>query len=90
MGGAILIESLPDIPFCAAVTDSAFADLPALGRWRIGTELHLPGALHGLVANPFVAAAVLYLVPGAVHTQAWTAAPREYPARVLAFLAAHQ
>jgi uncharacterized protein len=145
MGGAILIETLPDFPFCAAVTDSAFADLPSLGRWRIGTGLHLPDALHGLVASPFVAAAgwytrgwhgialqsaspvarlrlarvpllvihgtgdrhvpssdaqrladasprfvTLWLVPGAVHTQAWAASPREYPARVLAFLAAHQ
>jgi hypothetical protein len=145
MGGAILIETLPDVPFCAAVTDSAFADLPSLGKWRIGTRLYLPDSLHGIVATPFVAAAdwytqgwhgialqsaspvslltrarvpllvihgtgdrhvppsdarmlaeanprfvTLWLVPGAVHTQAWAAAPRAYPARVLAFLAAHQ
>ena len=31
-----------------------------------------------------------WLVNGAAHTQAWAAAPREYPARVLGFLAAHQ
>jgi uncharacterized protein len=145
MGGAILIETLPDIPFCAAVTDSAFADLPSLGKWRIGTQLHLPAPLHGIVATPFITAAgwytqawhgielqsaspvtrlarsrvpvlvihgtadrhvppsdaqmlaeanprfvTLWLVPGAVHTQAWAAAARVYPARVLAFLAAHQ
>jgi len=145
MGGAILIETLPDVPFCAAVTDSAFADLPSLGKWRIGTQLHLPASLHGIVATPFITAAgwytqawhgielqaaspvsrlarsrvpllvihgtadrhvppsdarmlaeanprfvTLWLVPGAVHTQAWAAAARAYPARVLAFLAAHQ
>jgi alpha-beta hydrolase superfamily lysophospholipase len=145
MGGAILIETLPDVPFCAAVADSTFADLLSLGRWRIGTSVHLPDALHGLVAGPFVAAAswytrgrhgvaldgaspltrlararvpllvihgtgdrhvppgdarmlaeanprfvTLWLVPGAAHTRTWAAAPREYPARVLAFLAAHQ
>jgi dipeptidyl aminopeptidase/acylaminoacyl peptidase len=32
----------------------------------------------------------LWLVPGATHTAAWAAAPDEYPARVLAFFAAHE
>ena len=39
-------------------------------------------------ANPRFA--TLWLVPGAAHTQAWGAAPRTYPARVLSFLGAHQ
>ena len=39
-------------------------------------------------ANPRVV--TLWLVPGAAHTQAWGAAPRTYPARVLSFLGAHQ
>jgi pimeloyl-ACP methyl ester carboxylesterase len=34
--------------------------------------------------------AILWLVPGAAHTQAWAAAPRTYPGRVLSFLRAHQ
>lgn len=32
----------------------------------------------------------VWTVPGARHVQAWAAAPREYPTRVLAFLSAHQ
>jgi uncharacterized protein len=32
----------------------------------------------------------LWLVPGATHVAAWRAAPEEYPARVLAFFAAHE
>jgi dipeptidyl aminopeptidase/acylaminoacyl peptidase len=32
----------------------------------------------------------LWLVPGATHVAAWAAAPVEYPARVLAFFAAHE
>ncbi len=34
--------------------------------------------------------ATLWLVPGATHVAAWAAAPQEYPARVLAFFAAHE
>ena len=30
MGAANLIQTLPDVPFCAAVADSPFADLPSL------------------------------------------------------------
>jgi pimeloyl-ACP methyl ester carboxylesterase len=114
-------------------------------RWRIGSALHLPPALHTVVAGPIASAAAwyarlahgvplggarpaarlaqarvpvlvihgtadrqipvgdartlaasnprlvsLWLVGGATHTQAWAAAPREYPERVLRFLAAHQ
>lgn len=32
----------------------------------------------------------LWLVPNATHVAAWAAAPQEYPARVLAFFAAHE
>jgi hypothetical protein len=32
----------------------------------------------------------VWTLPGAGHVQAWGTAPREYPARVLAFLSAHQ
>ncbi len=145
MGAANLIQTLPDVPFCAAVADSPFADLPSLIVARIGARLHLPRALHLTVAGPIAWTALAYarlmhdvtlrnaspiarfagarvpvliihgtadrevpdanaralaaanpgfvtlwLVPGAAHTQAWEAAPREYPARVLAFLRAHQ
>jgi alpha-beta hydrolase superfamily lysophospholipase len=145
MGAAILIQTLPDVPFCAAVADSSFADLPELATWRIAASLHLPHALQTIVAGPIVSAGMwyarvwhgiplaaasparrlaaarvpvlvihgtadreipvsdarllaaanprfvtLWLVEGATHTQAWAASPREYPARVLAFLAAHQ
>jgi alpha-beta hydrolase superfamily lysophospholipase len=145
MGAANLIGTLPDVPFCAAVADSPFADLPSLVRSRIGDRLHLPRALHSPVGHPIVWAAMwyarlrhgvalrdanpiarfagarvpvliihgtadreipyaharalaaanprfatLWLVPGATHTRAWGAAPREYPARVLAFFRAHQ
>jgi uncharacterized protein len=145
MGAANLIQTLPDVPFCAVVADSPFSDLPSLILGRIGAMLHLARALHPTAAGPivwtamgyarlvhgvplrhaspiarFAAARVpvliihgtadreipaaharalaaanprfvtLWLVPGAAHTQAWGAAPREYPARVLAFLRAHQ
>ena len=145
MGAAILIETLPDVPFCAAVADSSFAALPPLAQGRIGAALHLPRALHATIAGPIVWTAVwytrlrhgvsltaaspvrrltqarvpvlvihgtddreipvadaralaaanprfvtLWLVNGATHTQGWATAPREYPARVLRFLAAHQ
>ena len=145
MGAAILIQTLPDVPFCSAVADSSFADLPALVRWRIGSALHLRPGLHPVVAGPIAWAALWYtrlahgvplgsarpvarlaqarvpvlvihgtadrdipvgdaqtlaaanprlvsvwLVGGAAHTQAWAAASREYPERVLRFLAAHQ
>jgi uncharacterized protein len=145
MGGAILLTTLPDVPICGAVVDSAFADLPALARARIGAGLHLPPALHAAVADPVTWAALAYararygiklraaspaarlagarvpllvihgtgdrevpddsartlaaanprmvtlwIVRGAAHTQAWATAPQEYPARVLAFLEAHQ
>jgi hypothetical protein len=33
---------------------------------------------------------VLWLVPDAVHTGAWAAAPVEFPRRVLGWFAAHQ
>jgi hypothetical protein len=39
-------------------------------------------------ANP--RAVTVWQVPGARHVGSWTAAPEEYPRRVLAFLAAHQ
>jgi uncharacterized protein len=145
MGAANLIGTLPDVPFCAAVADSPFADLPSLVVRRIGDRLHVPPALHRPAGSPIVWAAIwyarlrhgvplrnsspiarfaaarvpvliihgtadreipdaharalaaanpriatLWLVPGAAHTGAWRAAPREYPARVLAFLRAHQ
>jgi alpha-beta hydrolase superfamily lysophospholipase len=145
MGAANLLQTLPDVPFCAAVADSAFADLPSLVLYRIGDRLHVPRSLHRAVAAPIVWAAMgyarlrhgvalrnaspiarfagarvpvliihgtadreipdgdaralgaanprfatLWLVPGAAHTRAWGAAPRDYPARVLAFLRAHQ
>jgi uncharacterized protein len=145
MGAANLIQTLPDVPFCAAVADSPFADLPSLALGRIGARLHLPPVLHLAVAGPVVWAAMAYarlrhgvplrdaspiarfagtrvpvliihgtadreipdadaralaaanprvvtlwLVPGAAHTQAWGAAPRTYPPRVLSFLRAHQ
>jgi alpha-beta hydrolase superfamily lysophospholipase len=145
MGAANLVHTVPDVPFCAVVADSPFADLPSLIVRRAGARLHLPSALHAAIAAPIVWAAVgyahlrhgvrlrdaspiarfararvpvliihgtadreipaddartlaaanprfttLWLVPGATHTQAWAAAPREYPARVLAFLKAHQ
>src|SRR4051812_30534720 len=60
MGAAILIQTVPDVPFCAAVADSPFQDLPSLARGRIGARLHLPRALHALVAGPIVAAAMAY------------------------------
>jgi uncharacterized protein len=145
MGAANLIGTLPDVPFCAAVADSPFADLQSLVLYRIGAKLHVPRALDPAVAGPIAWAAIGYarlrygvplgtaspiarfaearvpvliihgtadreipdadaralaaanprfatvwLVPGAAHTQAWGAAPREYPARVVAFLSAHQ
>jgi uncharacterized protein len=145
MGAANLMQTLPDVPFCAAVADSPFADLPSLVVGRIGARLHLPPVLHRAVAGPVVWAGMAYarlrhgvalrdaspiarlagtrvpvliihgtadreipdadaralaavnprfttlwLVPGAAHTQAWGAAPRTYPARVLSFLRAHQ
>ncbi len=145
MGAAILIQTLPDVPFCSAVADSPFADLPALVRWRIGSALHLRPGLHPVVAGPIAWAALwyarlahgvplgsarpvarlaqarvpvlvihgtadrdipvgdaqtlaaanprlvsLWFVSGAAHTQTWAAASREYPERVLRFLAAHQ
>ena len=52
MGAANLIQTLPDVPFCAAVADSPFADLPSLVVARIGARLHLPRALHLTVAGP--------------------------------------
>jgi pimeloyl-ACP methyl ester carboxylesterase len=145
MGAAILIETLPDAAFCAAVADSAFADLAQLAVFRIGNALHVPRTLHSVVAAPVVSAAMWYarvrhgvalsaaspvqrlarsrvpvlvihgtgdreipasdartlaaanprvvtvwMVEGAGHTRAWATAPREYPARVAAFLAQHQ
>jgi uncharacterized protein len=60
MGAAILIETLPDAAFCAAVADSAFADLAQLAVFRIGSALRVPRALHSVVAAPVVSAAMWY------------------------------
>jgi pimeloyl-ACP methyl ester carboxylesterase len=51
-------------------------------------EVEIADAKRLASANP--QHVTLWTVPGARHVQGWAVAPKEYPKRVLAFLAAHQ
>lgn len=71
--------------------------IDGIGRTRVpvllvedgADDLVPPGdAARLMLANP--RAVTLWTVPGAGHVRAWAAAPAEYPARILAFLAAHR
>jgi uncharacterized protein len=145
MGASIVLQTLPDEPFCAAIVEAPFASFRETVIFRLGGSLRVPTWLRWPLLAPIVECGLVYArlrhglalttadavdavarahvpvlvvddgaddnvprgaaqrlaaanvntvtvwtVPGARHTQGWAAAPREYPTRILAFLAAHQ
>ena len=79
------------IPLTAASPAGRLAEarVPVLVIHGTG-DREIPAADARVLAASNPRFVTLWVVEGATHTHAWAAAPREYPARVLAFLAAHQ
>ena len=145
MGAAIVLQTLPEEPYCAAIVEAPFTTFRETAVFRLGSGLHVPMWLRWPLLDPFVESGLLYArlrhglaltsvdavsavarahvpllviedgaddrvpdsaarrlasinprrvtlwtIPDAHHTQGWAARPREYPARILAFLEAHQ
>lgn len=60
MGGAIVLQAINDIPFCAVVADSTFASFREIAYIRVGQFFHVGSWLGRTVLRPAVELAFLY------------------------------
>ena len=105
LGAAVLIQSLSLEPrFSAIAAECSFSSFDRIAEYRVAQMLPFSPRIGRLLAAPPVWAGFLYarlrygldrtmqlwLVPGAGHTGAFRAAPREFEQRILRFFALYQ
>jgi alpha-beta hydrolase superfamily lysophospholipase len=60
MGGAILLQALPELALCAAVAEASFATFAGAARFRLADRFAVPRRLQSLLVGPFIGTASTY------------------------------